>query len=208
MKKWCLIFILFCSCLKSKAQVEEAEQLLLNVEKLAQLRNILSDLKKGYQVLFEGYTTIKNISEGNFMLHDLFLDNLLQVSPVVKKYKRITDIITCQLRLVQEYKRAWQQLREANLLNPDEITYVGRVYSRLIDQTAQNLEALAMVITAEKLRMSDDERLSAIDGIWKDMQDKLTFLRHFNNESKILLLQRAKEKGDVETLKQIYTPTN
>ncbi len=52
--------------------------------------------------------------------------------------------------------------------------------------------------------MSDDERLAAIDRIYADMQDKLVFLRYFNNNTTILALQRAKEQNDVVTMSQIY----
>src|SRR5687768_17492678 len=101
MKK-CLVVISMFICFVSKstyAQSFEAQQLLLNVEKLAQLKQILSDLKKGYGIVSAGYNTIKNISEGNFKLHQVFLDGLLQVSPVVKKYKRIVDIISNQTKI-------------------------------------------------------------------------------------------------------------
>ncbi|MNR51814.1 hypothetical protein D3C85_1715440 [compost metagenome] len=54
-----------------------------------------------------------------------------------------------------------------------------------------------MVVTADKLRMSDDERLQAVDNIYLQMQDKLLFLRTFNRESSVLVLQRAKETAEV-----------
>src|SRR6218665_2577336 len=99
--------IYFC-CFDTKAQSFEVQQLLLNVEKLAQFKQILADLKKGYEIVSKGYTTIRDISQGNFKLHDLFLDALLQVSPTVRKYKKITDIIVMQIQLVKEYKAAWK----------------------------------------------------------------------------------------------------
>jgi hypothetical protein len=61
-----------------------------------------------------------------------------------------------------------------------------------------------MVITAGKLRMSDDERLSAIDEIWKKVDGERLFLRHFNNSTKILTLQRAKEQNDVSIINKLY----
>lgn len=41
--------LLFCAFgISVRAQSQEAQQLLLNVEKLSQLKNILADMKKGY----------------------------------------------------------------------------------------------------------------------------------------------------------------
>lgn len=199
-----LIFFCLGSNTKTYAQSQEAKQLLLDVQKLASLKNILTDLKKGYEIVSGGYNTIKNISEGNFNLHNTFLNSLLEVSPAVRKYKRIADIIAVQINIVTEYKSAFRKFRISNLFNPDEIDYLSKVYKNLFNQSLKNLDALVTVVTAGQLRMSDDERLSAIDDIWKEAENERMFLRHFNNSTKILALQRAKEKNDVFTMNQLY----
>jgi len=203
MKKCVLIL---CVCLMSKfalPQSEEAQQLLLNVEKLAQFKMILKNMKQAYQILHKRYTTIKNISEGNFSLHKTFLDGLLQVSPVVKKYKRIADIINYQLRIVKEYKGAFNQFKTDKSFTVEEIEYLGKVYTNLFDQSVKNLDELAMVITAGKLRMSDDERLQAIDRIYVSIEDQFTFLKEFNNNTALLSLQRKSEQAEIRMSKRI-----
>lgn len=197
-----MVLMLFCfSSVQAKAQVQELAQLALNIEKLAQFKQILSDLKKGYEILSGGYNTIKSISEGNFNLHKVFLDGLYEVSPAVRNYKRVADIINYQFLLVKEYKTAYQNFKSAGMFNPDEIEYMGRVYSRLFDASLKNLDDLLTVITASKLQMNDEERLSAIDKIFIDMEDKLTFLRYFNNSTSVLALQRAREQREVDKIK-------
>lgn len=208
MKKLVIILsLVFCSLLpahKVSAQADEIQQLLLNVEKLAQFKQILSDMKKGYQILEGGYNTIKNISEGNFNLHKIFLYGLMEVSPTVRKYRRVADIINYQIVLVKEYRNAYDRFKRDNNFNADELSYLGRVYNNLFKESLRNLDELLTVITAGKTRMSDDERLRAIDRIYADMQDKLTFLRHFNNNTTILAVQRAKERNDAQTIQKIY----
>lgn len=51
--------------------------------------------------------------------------------------------------------------------------------------------------------LSDDERLTAIDRIFADMQDKLLFLRSFNNSATVLSLQREKEANDVRSMRRM-----
>ena len=197
-----VVLMLFCFfSIQAKAQVQELAQLALNIEKLAQFKQILSDLKKGYEILSGGYNTIKSISEGNFNLHKVFLDGLYEVSPAVRNYKRVADIVNYQFLLVKEYKAAYQNFKSAGMFNPDEIEYMSRVYSRLFDASLKNLDDLLTVITASKLRMNDEERLSAIDKIFLDMEDKLTFLRHFNNSTSVLALQRSREQREVDNMK-------
>ena len=199
-----LFLFMSISILSSKAQSTEVQQLLLNVEKLSQLKNILSDMKKGYTIVTNGYNALKNISQGNFSLHEVFLDGMMLVSPEIKKYGRIADIISYQKNIITEYKTAFSRFRASDNFNTDEIRYMGLVYKQLFEQSIDNIDQLLTVITSSKLRMSDDERLQAIDRIFADTEDKLAFLRSFNKEASILNLQRQKEKSDVNATKKYY----
>jgi hypothetical protein len=200
---WILLFVFGISSI-SKAQSAEVQQLLLNYEKLTQLKNILTDMKKGYQLVSKGYSTIKTIAEGNFNLHDAFINGLMAVSPEIRNYKRIPDIIEYQKNIVKEYKQAFNRFRNSGNFSPNEIEYLANVYTNLFNQSLQNLDELATVITASKLSMSDDERLKAIDRIFQDTEDKLQFLRDFNKRTSILSIQRDKEKREIEKTQQLY----
>ena len=187
-----------------KAQSTEVQQLLLNVEKLSQMKNILSDMKKGFTVLSTGYNSVKNIAQGNFSLHEVFLDGLMLVSPEIKKYHKVADIITYQGNILSEYKSAYKRFNSSGSFSVSELDYLAKVYKQLFDESLQNLDRLLMVVTSSKLRMSDDERLQAIDRIYEDTIDKLTFLRSFNRETGILNIQRKREKADVQGLGNYY----
>lgn len=204
MKKWLLICSVMICSLTGKAQIEELIQLALNTEKLAQFRQQLEELKKTYQVLYGGFTTIRDISKGNFNLHQLFLDGLLQVSPTVRRYNKIAAIGKAQLALVKEYKVAWKRFSSSNVFTPNELDYIGKVYTKLVNGSLKQLEALANVLTAGELRMSDDERLSAIDRIAADMEGRLVFLRKFSSNNSVLAVQRLNEKRDVLSIRQLY----
>lgn len=200
--------ILLLFPVKGKAQSQEIQQLILNIEKLSQFKQILKDMKKGYKVLSGGYNAVKDMSQGNFTLHKTFLDALLQVSPVVKNYKRVGDIINYQILLAKESKTALNRFTKSQNFTLQEITYFEKVYGNLLNQSLRNLDELLTIVTANKLRMSDDERLQAIDKIYVDMEDKLLFLRNFNTSSNVLALQRAKESNDVNTAKGMRSLKN
>ncbi|WP_316840048.1 TerB family tellurite resistance protein [Pedobacter gandavensis] len=204
MKRIFLFLLFLFSINQSFGQSQEAQQLLLNVEKLSQLKGILSSMKKGYVVVSKGYNSVKNIAQGNFSLHEVFLDAMMLVSPEVKKYRRIGDIITAQSDIVSEYKSAFKWFNSGGNFTLSELDYLSKVYSQLFNQSLDNLDQLTMVITANKLRMTDDERLQAIDRIFADSQDKLMFLRSFNLKTNMLNIQRQKEKVDVAGTKQLY----
>ncbi len=204
MKQVILIFACMALSIGSFSQTQEAAQLLLNYQKLKQLEKILDNMYKGYTILSQGYNRIKNIAEGNYNLHQLFLDGLYAVNPSVRNYRRIPIIIDYQLVLMREYKRAYNRFREDNNLTVQEIQYLESVYTYLVKQSLRNIEELTMIITASKLRMNDDERMRAIDRIYYDMENKLSFLRYFNNSTQLLALQRAKENGEVKAMRKLH----
>jgi len=57
---------------QSKAQsiADCIEQLTLDYQKLASLKSILSQMYQGYEVLSKGYNAVKDVSQGNFSLHE------------------------------------------------------------------------------------------------------------------------------------------
>ena len=204
MKKWVLIILIIAFGSKSFGQSQEAQQLLLNWEKLTQLKKILKDMYTGYKIVHKGYTTIKDISQGDFTLHKDFLDGLLEVSPAVKKYKRIADIISYQLRIVKGYKTAFDQFKLSKYFTTEEIEYLGKVYTNLLKESLKCLDELGMVITAGKLRMSDDERLQAIDRIYITIVEQFSFLQDFNNSTAVLSVQREKDQQDIDISRKLH----
>ncbi|RKR08150.1 hypothetical protein C8C83_5385 [Flavobacterium sp. 90] len=203
-----VMILLFLVPLKAEAQSAEIQQLILNIEKLSQFKKILSDMKKGYELLSGGYKTVKDMTEGNFSLHKTFLDALMQVSSTVKNYKRVGEIVNLQILLVRESKKGFSSFAKSGSFSQQELSYFEKVYGNLLDQSLRNLDQLIMVVTADKLRMSDDERLEAIDAVYLEMQDKISFLRDFNASSNVLLLQRAKESNDISASKQFHELKN
>ena len=204
MKQLILSFVMTCMFASVNCQTQEATQLLLNYEKLKQLEEILDNMYKGYKILSRGYNRIKNIAEGNYNLHQLFLDGLYAVNPAVRNYKRIPLIVNYQLVLMKEYRRAYDRFKGDPNLTSSELRYLESVYTYLVKQSLRNIEELTMITTASKLRMSDDERMRAIDRIYFDKESKLSFLRYFNNSTQLLALQRSKDKGDVTTTQKLY----
>jgi hypothetical protein len=201
-----LLCFLICafSFQRAKAQGQDLQQLLLDIEKLTQFRAILSDMQQGYTLLTQGYETVKNLSKGNFNLHSVFLDGLLQVSPEVAKYSRVADIIANEASIVSEYKKAYGAFRSSGRFSVEELDYLGRVYGQLTSEALNDVNELADILTASKLRMSDDERLSAIDRIYASGNNKLVFLRSFNRQAQVLLVQRQQEQQSVNHLKSLY----
>jgi len=200
--------LLLCSVASVKTQAQsiaqDMEQLELDYQKLSGLKSILKQMYQGYELVYNGYNSVKSISEGNYNLHQAFLNGLLVVSPTVRKYQKILNIISNQTELVAEYKSAYNSFKQDTHFNPDEISYMIDVYNNLITGSMNNLSSLTMVLSNNQLRMSDAERIRAIDQIFSTGQQQLSFLRQFNNNAQTIANERAQQAADQQTIKTTY----
>lgn len=189
---------------RSQTIAQLAEQLSLDVQKLTQLKTILNDMYKDYEIIDKGYTDIKNIAEGNYNLHKAFLDGLLLVSPAVRDYPRITDILNTEYSIVSEYEAANNRFRADPHFTSSEISYLNDTYNALMQRSGKSIDELTMTITNDQLRLSDAQRLQAIDRVYVEITGQLSFLRRFNNNISIQAIQRAKAAVDIGALKILY----
>jgi hypothetical protein len=199
-----MIFLIGGGSLQAQSILQLTEELVLDIQKLAGLKSTLQDMYKAYTILDKGYSDIKNIVQGNFNLHKVFMDGLLSVSPAVQNYGRVVDIINTEYTIVSEYKAAYRQFSGNGHFTIQELDYMNTVYTNLFNRSLTCLNELAMVITASQLRMSDAERLRAIDRVYMDITGQLRVLRSFNNSTSVQAVLRAREANDIGTLKSIY----
>lgn len=204
MKKILVLLLVISFSTAIHAQLKEAQQLAIDIEKLAQFKSLLKQMYEAYELISNGYEKVKNVTSGNYSLHEAFIDGLLLVNPNLRNYSRVGDIITYQGYILSEYKNAFSRFRTSGRFTPKEIIYMGNIYSNLFNESLQNLDELTLVLTKSNLRMSDDERLQAIDRLFDDMSRKLQFLRSFNKKTAAVMQQRTRQMQNQQTLQQLY----
>lgn len=180
------------------------EQLVLDYQKLASLKNILGNMYTGYEVLSKGYGAVKSVAQGNFSLHEAFLDGLYLVSPAVRKCPRVQDIISDQASLIAEYRQAFSGFRQDKHFSPEELDFMLRVCDNLVKASLKNIDELSMVVTDSALRMSDAERLAAIDRIFLESRSQLAYLRKFSGQAARIAGQRSKAEAERQQTRSMY----
>ena len=166
---------------------------LQNAQKV--LENKMSELK---------LTEISDWVEKQRAQYANYLDELWRIKAALAYYQRIKDIIEKQLQLVNEYKGAWALFKQDKNFTADELDYILEVYSGIMDESVKNLDQLSLVINAFVTQMSDAKRMEIINEVDSKLDENLNDLREFNNQNKMISLQRASEKGDIETVKKLY----
>lgn len=169
------------------------------IQQIAALQVYIGYAKKGYNIAKDGLNTIGGFTRGEFDLHGDFINSLKNVNPEIKRYAKVADIIALQVKIVKQSGRAYRQLQRSDMLSANELTYIDRVFTRLLDDCEQILDELITVTSSGKREMKDDERMSRIDRLYLDMQDSYTFSKGFAGEAEALALSRKKEQNDVIT---------
>ena len=137
-------------------------------------------------------------------LYQNYFAELWEVKDVLSNYHRIKEITQQEIALVKEYHQAWNGVQQDGHFTPEEVLYIGQVYSGIIDASLKNLDQIALVINSFTTQMTDAKRMEIINRAADAMQINLNDLRSFNSQNILLSLQRSKDENDVTVVKKMY----
>jgi len=160
-----------------------------------QMENVLSETK---------LTEISDWAEKQKDLYSDYFDELWKVKEAVEYYHRIEDIIDKQVKIVDEYESAFKLFKEDDHFTGEELDYMEKVYTGIIDQSLKNLDQLFLVINSFTTQMSDEKRMEIITNAGDQMDENYNDLKTFNTQNTMLSLQRSKDMEQVNVVKQLY----
>jgi hypothetical protein len=159
------------------------------------IENILSKLK------------LDEISDWTQKQKDLYKDyyeELMKVKSIITYYQRIRDISEKQARLVDEYQRAWNLFQQDAHFNEQELDYMHKVYSGILNESLKNIDQIFLVLDSFTTQMSDARRLEIINSAADLIDTNYDDLLQFNRQNVLLSIQRAKTQGEVNAVKKFY----
>lgn len=159
------------------------------------IENILSKLK---------LDEISDWTQKQKELYRNYYEELAKVKSIITYYQRIKDISEKQVRLVDEYERAWNLFQKDAHFNSSELDYMQSVYSGILDESLKNIDQIFLVLDSFTTQMSDAKRLEIINAAADQIDANYDDLTLFNRQNILLSLQRAKTEHDVKTVKQFY----
>jgi hypothetical protein len=134
----------------------------------------------------------------------LYYEELYQVKAIISYYQRIKDIGQKQVRLVEEYKRAWKLFRQDKHFSPAELMHMSKVYAGILTESSKNIDQIILVVNSFQTRMSDASRLEIINEAADRADTNYYDLLKFNQQNVMLSMQRAKAQNDVDAVKKLY----
>lgn len=188
----------------SKYTQAQNKTIKLYLQQIAANKVYIEYLQKGYKIAKTGLTTIGNIKNGHFGLDKDFFAGLQAINPKVRNYAKVTGIIALNIKVVKQYRKAMNEARRNNMYNSDELEYMGKVFTALVEDCTMITDELLVLLTPDKLKMSDDERIKRIDETHAAMQDNYVFVNSFSADIAMVALQRNKDVKDAATLRTLY----
>jgi len=210
MKKMRLLFIVMLAVQIAAGQTydewfrQKKTQVKYLTEQIAALQVYAGFVEKGYKIAKDGLDAIHAIKQGDFSLHNNYFSSLTNVSPAVKSYTKIADIVALQISIVQNCHRQKKYMKQSQQFSKNELLYAGKVLDNVLDGCAGIIDELTVLITDRLLQMKDDERARRIDKLYNRMKERAAFVQHFGNDNNILAVQRIKDQSDVEVAKELY----
>ncbi|HEU5163886.1 MAG TPA: conjugal transfer protein TraI [Chitinophagaceae bacterium] len=177
--------------------------------KIQRLQNEVIWLQNAQKVLENKFSELKLAEISDWIekqraQYANYFDELWRIKAALSYYQRVKDIIEKQLKLVKEYKAAWALFKQDKNFTGDELDHMQKVYQGIMNESIKNLDQLSLVINAFVTQMSDAKRMEIINEVDNKLDENLGDLREFNNQNKMISIQRASEKGDIETVKKLY----
>lgn len=149
-------------------------------------------------------TEISDWVEKQRKLYDDYFQELWRVKAALANYYRVKAIIERQVQLVREYQIAWALFQQDKMITPEELQGMKEIYSGLLTESAHNLEGLFLVINSFQTQMSDAHRMSIINEVSTALEANLMDLKKYNEQARLISLQRATERGEIEYVKKLY----
>jgi hypothetical protein len=137
-------------------------------------------------------------------LYGDYFNELWQVKDIIEYYHRIKEITEIQIKIVNAYESAFNLFKQDEHFTSDEIQYMGKVYSGIIDASIKNLDQLSIVINSFSTQMSDENRLGIINQAAEAIAENYSDLKAFNSQNMMLSLQRSKDLNEASVVKQLY----
>jgi Neuraminidase (sialidase) len=167
-------------------QLQEAEKLVENEMEQLDLDDITDWVQNEWD-LFNGY-----------------YQELWQVKAALSTYVKVVAMIDRQAQLVRQEQAALAAVQQDKHFSAAELNYIAKVYAGILEQSAQNISKLYLVIESFVTQMSDGNRLALIDGAAAGIDQNANDLDVFTQQNALLSLERAQDEGEINQIKLLY----
>ncbi len=90
-------------------------------------------------------------------------EKLEKVNNAVRQYQAVRDITSDNQRLVELVRNDLREILNSPYIHPEEVGIISRDFDAIIENSLNQLEFMAQVLSSDFLNMSDSERLAILE---------------------------------------------
>jgi hypothetical protein len=201
----------FCICpIINQAQTfaEWWQQKKTRIQYLQQQAAALSALKKtaekGYQIAEEGIQNIRELKDDEFGLHSSYFHSLEVASSAATNSPELSACLSRLRSLLNLISDKLHAYSADPISMPDDLIFIKRVFNYAMAQLQENVQHLLIQVTDYQLKMTEGERLLAIQSIEEEIQKQYEFITFFLAMRNELILYRIIESDDILKTLHLY----
>ena len=183
------------------AQAQDAINVM--IEQIAKLELLITELKKGYEIVNKGLNLINDIKHGDFNLHNDYFNSLSMVKGPIKSDVKVSSMIAMQTQMISNYGQFIKAYKGSKVFTASELTYLSAVYGALLEDVAEDIGLLTDIITDGSLQLKDDERIREIDRLYQKTSQQYEFESAFHAQVQLQALQRQKALYELKHLQSL-----
>lgn len=173
------------------------------VKQVAGLRLYISFARQGYDIATRGITTISALKNGDLGLHQLFFSGLQSAGPAISKYARIPESLASEVRIRRLIAATISKTSRNQVFPQDEAGYVRRVLEKLEQDCRLILEESLELLSEHSYQLSEDQRISRLAALRLQVEENLSFCRHFCGQVSRMASYRMNENKEVENSRKL-----
>lgn len=185
---------------------QDGEMLKKTIQQIVLLTTYGQYVKQGYRIMDGGLHTIQGIKNGELNLHRDYIHSLKAVNPKIKgkqvAIQSLADALISGCSLLK------QDATKAALLNKQEVAYIKSTIQGFLEEMSKELEGLNLLVTDEKLSMTDDERMEHIDRLYDRMVNTCQSFKCLDRDARKIIAGRKEILEHNRELKEWWGISN
>ncbi|WP_119079485.1 hypothetical protein [Chitinophaga alhagiae] len=150
------------------------------VAQIAALRQYAGLARKGYDVVGGGIRLVGQIKQGDLDIHSAFFSSLRQVSPFVRRHRKVLDLSASYLQLIAHCRKMKSRWSNSEALPGWQRNAAADAYLRFANEITQDLLFLTELLTDGRFELNDAERLAKVDELSAAQSARKTLLHRLS----------------------------
>ena len=177
--------------------------------KIQKLQNKTIWLQNAQKVVENQLSKLKLTEIGDWAdrqkkLYKDYFDELRKVKTALTYYHKVKDVIADQAAMIAEYKSAWALFQQDRNFSRGELEYMEMIYTGMLNESMKSIDQLMLVINALSTQMTDAKRMEITNTAAVSVEQSFLDLKDFNNQNKVLSVQRSAARGEIDYVKKLY----